>query len=119
MPDYHAAVPESRLSKGGCVRHLTIAPEAGGGQVVERLVNFDDEEMRFSYKIIELINSPMPFRDYQAWVELKSTGKNSCMLYWSSTFNMEEATKEEAEALARTIYHGCYDGINRVLDTQS
>ena len=115
LPDYHAAVPESRLSNGGAVRYLTISEEAGGGVVVERLVYFNDEAMTFSYKIIELIDSPMPFRNYQAWVKLESTGEHSCKLHWNSSFNVEGASKEEAEEMARVIYQGCYDGITRVL----
>lgn len=115
LPDYHASVQESQLSKGGAVRYLTISEEAGGGTVVERLVNFDDEAMTISYKIIKLIDSPMPFRNYQAWVNLESTGENSCKLHWGSSFNVEGASKEEAEELARVIYQGCYDGIMRVL----
>ncbi|MDA1065268.1 MAG: SRPBCC family protein [Verrucomicrobia bacterium] len=115
LPDYHAAVPESRLEHGGAVRYLTISDDAGGGIVVERLVYFDDNAMTFSYKIIKLIGSPMPFRNYQAWVKLESTGKNSCKLNWNSSFNVEGASKKEAEELALVIYQGCYDGITRVL----
>lgn len=118
LPDYHAAVPESRLSTDGSVRYLTISEDAGGGVVVERLKEFDDDAMTFSYAIIGLIESPMPFRNYQAWVRLESTGANSCKLYWRSTFNVEGSTKEEAEELARVIYQGCYDGINRVLSAK-
>lgn len=118
LPDYHASVPASRLSKGGAVRHLTISEEAGGGTVVERLVNYDDDAMTFSYKIIELIDSPMPFRDYQAWVRLEATSEKSCTLYWNSSFNVEGSSNEEAEELARVIYQGCYDGITRVLATE-
>lgn len=118
LPDYHASVPASRLSHGGAVRYLTISDDAGGGTVVERLVNYDDDAMTFSYKIIELIDSPMPFRNYQAWVKLESTGKNSCKLYWNSSFNVEGSSKEEAEELARVIYQGCYDGITRVLSAK-
>ena len=115
LPDYHTAVPKSRLENGGAVRYLTISDDAGGGIVVERLVYFDDNAMTFSYKIIELIGSPMPFRNYQAWVKLESTGKNSCKLNWNSSFNVEGASDEEAEELALVIYQGCYDGITRVL----
>ena len=57
----------------------------------------------------------MPFRAYQAWVQLEATGENSCKLHWNSSFNVEGASKEEAEELARVIYQGCYDGIARVL----
>jgi len=117
LPDYHASVPKSRLSKEGNVRYLTISEDAGGGTVVERLVNLDDEAMSFSYKIIELIDCPMPFRDYQAWVKIEPTGKNSCKLHWNSSFNVEGSSKKEAEELARVIYQGCYDGITRVLVT--
>ncbi len=118
LPDYHASIPASRLSHGGAVRYITISDDAGGGTVVERLVNYDDEAMTFSYKIIELINCPIPFRNYQAWVKLESTGENSCKLYWKSSFNVEGATKAEAEELARVIYQGCYDGITRVLTAE-
>ncbi len=115
LSDYHAAVPESRLSHGGSVRHLTISEDAGGGVVVERLMQFDEEAKTFSYRIIELIESPMPFRNYQAWVRLEATGTDSCTLYWSSRFDVEGGTREEAEQLARDIYGGCYDGIEKVL----
>ena len=118
LPDYHAAVPESRLSNDGSVRYLTISEDAGGGVVVERLMNFDHEAMTLSYAIIGLIESPMPFRNYQAWVKLERTGENSCKLYWSSSFNVEGSTKEDAEELARVIYQGCYDGITRVLGSK-
>ncbi len=114
LPDYHEAVPESRLAKGGVVRYLTISEEAGGGIVVERLVNFDDEAMTFSYRITDLIESPLPFKNYQAWVRLQSTGPNSCILRWQSRFDAI-GPKEEAEEIARVIYQGCYDGIERVL----
>ena len=118
LSDYHAAVPESRLSDDGSTRYLTISEEAGGGTVVERLKQFDDEAMTFSYAIIELVESPMPFRDYQARVKLEPTGADTCKLFWSSSFNVEGASKEEAEELARVIYQGCYDGIARVLSAE-
>ena len=111
----HAFEQASGLINGGSVRHITISEDAGGGTVVERLVQFDNKAMTFSYKIIELIDSPMPFRNYQARVKLEATGANSCKLYWNSSFDVEGSSKEEAEELARVIYQGCYDGIERVL----
>ena len=46
----------------------------------------------------------------------KATSFSSCaMIVWNSSFNVEGASKEEAEELARVIYQGCYDGITRVL----
>ena len=119
LPDYHASVPESRLSTDGSVRYLTISEDAGGGVVVERLKEFNDEEMTFSYAIIGLVESPLPVENYQAWVNLESTGKNTCKLYWRSTFDIPKGgTKKESEDIIRAIYQGCYDGINRVLSAQ-
>jgi hypothetical protein len=115
LSDFHAAVTKSRLEEGGAVRHLTISKEAGGGTVVERLVHFDDEKMTFSYKIIELIESPLPLHNYQAWAKLEAIDQNSCRLSWSSKFNAMGASKDEAENVIRLIYKGCYDGIERVL----
>ncbi|MBK1877464.1 SRPBCC family protein [Pelagicoccus mobilis] len=116
LPKYHAAVPESHLSEDGSIRYLTISEDAGGGVVVERLMEFDHEDMNFSYKIIGLIESPLPVENYQAWVNLESTGANSCKLYWQSTFDIPEGgTKKESEDIIEAIYKGCYDGIIRVL----
>ena len=115
LSDYHAAVPESRLAEGGAVRYVTISEDAGGGIVVERLMNFDEEEMSFSYKIIGLIESPLPLHNYQAWVNLDPIDDKSSKLHWSSKFNAVGASKDEAEELIRIIYKGCYDGIERVL----
>lgn len=115
LPDYHAAVPKSRLAEGGAVRYITISEEAGGGIVVERLMYFNEEQKAFSYKIIGLIESPLPLHNYQAWVMLEPLDEHSCKLNWSSKFNAQGASKDEAEAIVRAIYEGCYDGIERVL----
>lgn len=115
LPDYHASVPASRLAEGGAVRYITISEAAGGGIVVERLMNFDHEKMTFSYKIIGLIESPLPLHNYQAWVDLDPIDEKSCKLNWSSKFNAMGSSKEEAEKIIQLIYKGCYDGIEGVL----
>ena len=115
LPDFHASVPASRLEENGAVRYLTISEEAGGGIVVERLMQFDEDQMTFSYKIIGLIESPLPLHKYQAWVDLDPIDEKSCKLSWSSKFHAMGSTREEAEEIIRIIYKGCYDGIERVL----
>ena len=115
LPDYHAAVEASVLAKGGAERRLTMTDEAGGGTVVERLMSFDDEERSFSYRILELIDCPLPFADYRASVRLEETSPGNCGVHWGSTFRTVGATDEEASAIARSIYQGCYDGIRHTL----
>jgi hypothetical protein len=84
--------------------------------VVERLVYFNDDQRIFSYKITDLIDCDLAFRNYQARVQLISTGKSSCTLTWESCFDVEGATVEDTKKLARDIYQGCYDGISKVLE---
>ncbi len=115
LPNYHAAITTSELSEGGMVRKIGISEAAGGGHVVERLVYLNDETREFSYKITELINSPLPFRNYQAFVRLVSHDDNSCTLHWGSFFTVEGSSEKEADELAKAIYQGCYDGITKVL----
>lgn len=116
LPDYHASIIASELKEGGAVRHITLADAAGGGVVVERLVYFDEDARIFSYRIIDLIDSNLAFRNYQARVHLVETGADSCVLEWGSSFDVEGASIAETEELARVIYQGCYDGIQRVLE---
>lgn len=115
LPDYHASIAQSVLSKGGVERELTMTDEAGGGIVVERLVFFDDESREFSYRILELIDCPLPFADYQARVSVEETSPQTCRVHWGSTFDAVDATDDEAAETARAIYQGCYDGIRRTL----
>ena len=116
LPDYHSSIIASELHEGGAVRHITLSQAAGGGVVVERLVQFDEDEKTFSYRIIDLVNCSLPFRNYQARVKLTPTGDDSCRLDWGSQFDIEPGSSvSDAETLAREIYQGCYDGIGRVL----
>jgi hypothetical protein len=118
LSDYNASIVDSKLLQGGAVRHVTLSDEAGGGVVVERLVYFNDETKTFSYKIIDLIDCDLALRNYQARVHLTSTGPNTCLLEWESSFDVEGATVEDTKQLTRDIYQGCYDGINKVLGKQ-
>jgi hypothetical protein len=113
LPDYMPGVVGSELRQGGAVRHVILAD--GGGVVVERLVYFNEATRTFSYTIIDLIDCDLAMRNYQARVHLTSTGPTSCLLEWESSFDVEGASREETEELARAIYEGCYEGINRAL----
>ncbi len=93
-----------------------MTDEAGGGTVVERLVSFDDEMRTFSYRILTLVDCPLPFADYRASVRVEEISTATCKVHWGSTFNSVGATDGEAATTARAIYQGCYDGIRRTLE---
>ena len=56
----------------------------------------------------------------KTWLlKVTATGKNSCKIDWSSSFNViKGADKEETADTMRAIYKGCYDGITRVLSAK-
>ncbi len=113
LPDYHASITSSELLEGGAVRKIGLTEDAGGGFVVERLVNFDDEAMTFSYRIIDLIDCDFPLRDYQAFVRVEALGEKACRLHWGSKFAVEGVAESEGDALAKAIYQGCFDGVRK------
>ena len=116
LPDYHGSIAKSELKKGGAERHLTMSDDAGGGIVVERLVRYDDDAREFSYKIIELIDCPLPLENYQAFVKVAETGPNACCVHWGSRFDPIGVSDEEAVTIAEGIYEGCHAGIRKTLN---
>ncbi len=119
LPDYHAAIASSELLEGGAVRELVLTEAAGGGSLHERLVYFDDQAMEFHYRIVRLIDCPLPFRNYLSIVRLESIDANNCRLHWGSNFDAEGATDSDADAAATGIYQGGFDGIRQALSSAS
>ena len=62
LPDWHPAVEKSVLEEGGTVRRLSLA---GGGEIVERLEQSDDDGRVYTYSILE---SPLPVAGYVATI---------------------------------------------------
>jgi len=109
LQNYHPAVESSVLEKAGAVRRLTLKED--GGCVVERLVSFDDVARTFAYKIIDLVDCGLPFKNYLSKVRVEELGANTCEVHWSSEFDAVDTDDETAAEAARGIYAGCYEGI--------
>ncbi len=88
----------------GMTRYLTM----GGGQVVERLEEHDAKRMTFTYAIINE-DSPLPFNNYSATVNVADEGDGTCTVDWTGTF---DARGDEAAAIkvATGIYAGAIKG---------
>lgn len=87
--DVKAWAPEAKLlgvdGEGvGAVRRI----DTPGGVFVERCDAHDPDAHRFSYRILE---SPAPFRDYVAVVQLTALDGARCAIEWSCTFEAEPA----------------------------
>jgi len=84
----------------GSVRRV----DSPGGLFVERLVGLDDAAHRFSYAVLE---SPAPFRDYVAFVQLTALGDERCAIEWSCEYGIDP---EAAEAMRGAIEGTYRDG---------
>lgn len=85
----------------GMVRTLTLS---GGGKVVERLDEHDEDTMTFSYSILNE-DCPLPVASYSATVIVHANGDAACTVDWTGTF---EPKGDEATAI-RTV-EGIYKG---------
>ncbi len=100
--DIRAWAPEAKVlgieGEGvGSIRRI----DTPGGVFVERLESRDDASHRFSYAILE---SPGPFRDYVAVVQLSALGDERCSIEWSCEYEIDP---EVADGI-RKVVEGTY-----------
>ncbi|MGI9305637.1 MAG: SRPBCC family protein [Gammaproteobacteria bacterium] len=111
LPDWHPAVEKSELEDGGKLRRLSLV---GGGSIVERLEQLDEEEQLYRYSIIE---SPLPVANYSATLRVKpSKDGKGCSVEWSSDFNPAGASLEEATKAIQGVYQAGLDNLSKLFD---
>ena len=88
----------------GMVRYLTM----GGGEIVERLDVLDPGSLTMTYAITN-DDSPLPFTNYSATVQITDHGNGSCTVDWTGNFDPKG---DEATAIntATGIYAGGIKG---------
>ncbi|MBB3103215.1 SRPBCC family protein [Azomonas macrocytogenes] len=80
LPRWIESITSSRLDDGGRLRHLVMAD---GSAIVERLLEFSENERHYSYALVE---SALPVADYVARVAVRDTGTGQALATWSSRF---------------------------------
>ena len=99
LPDWLPCIPESELSEGGRVRHLT---NSGGEIIVERLVKFDDAALSYTYAILQ---APFPVTNYLSTLRVWETGDGSgSRVEWLGQFTPNGVSDLEAFRLFQGIY---------------
>lgn len=102
--DWHPAVASTTVAGEAmeAVRTLTLVD---GAVIVENL----DEvgEMSYSYSIT---SSPFPVKNYSATLKVAADG-DAAVVEWSSRFEPDGATSEEAESVVSGIYKAGFDAI--------
>jgi hypothetical protein len=96
--NWHPAVAKCELSHGNKIRTLTLK---GGGTIVERLVNWDKADHRYTYRIVK---SPLPVKDYVSTIKVVADGSGSDVV-WSGKYKAVKGTTDDA---AKKIIDGIY-----------
>jgi hypothetical protein len=95
---FDGSVTKCTLEDGGVQRRLDIIDS---GQIVERLLNYDNEGRTYHWKIVDIIDVPMPIINYRATISVAddAPGK-SCVFTMGATFDPGPgATEKEVEEL--------------------
>ena len=99
---------ESEGEGVGMIRTIRTPPLP---TVREQLDAIDEEGRAIHYRLIE--GNPMPVRDYEATMKVVDLGDGNSRLEWSSTWEPEGASEEQA----RTVVEAMYAGVLGVMKT--
>ncbi len=108
LPDWHPAVEKSVLEEGGTVRRLSLV---GGGEIVERLEQSDDDGRVYTYSIVE---SPLPVAGYVATIKVRENADGGSEIEWSSEFKPSGAPEAEAVQAIQGIYQAGFDSLRKM-----
>jgi carbon monoxide dehydrogenase subunit G len=104
--DWHPVVEKCELStkNGKKLRTLSLK---GGGTLVEEQGYRDDDDMEYSYSIID---GPLPVENYNSTLEVEPEGAGS-KVTWSSTFNAKDVEDAKAEQAIADVYDAGLKGL--------
>jgi hypothetical protein len=94
----------------GAVRRFALP---GGMAIAERLEAFDDAGRSLSYAIVE--KSPIPVRNYLSTIRIAEQGAQACRVDWSSSFEPDGTSPEQAQAMIRGVYTAGIAGLRKAL----
>ena len=86
------------------------------GTVVERLDHYDPEAKNYTYSIINE-DSPLPFLNYSATVQLLKNEDNTTTVEWTGTFEPRGIEESEAKTLAYNMYSNAINGARLELES--
>ena len=86
------------------------------GTVVERLDHYDPEAKNYTYSIINE-DSPLPFLNYSATVQLLKNEDNTTTVEWTGTFEPRGIEESQAKTLAYNMYTNAINGARLELES--
>ena len=109
---WHPVVVASQLTQGnsqsvGSVRLLTLG---NGATITEKLVANDNAHKSYTYAITE---SPLPVSDYVSTISVSAGEEGKTIVTWSSSFDANGATDEEAINTIAGIYDAGLNNLDK------
>ena len=86
------------------------------GTVIERLDHYDSEAKNYGYSIINE-DSPLPFLNYSATVQLLKNEDNTTTVEWTGTFEPRGIEEAQAKTLAYNMYTNAINGARLELES--
>ncbi|MBX2869079.1 MAG: SRPBCC family protein [Acidiferrobacterales bacterium] len=110
LHEWHPAVVKTDADGGGDMagdrRLLTLGD---GATIDEELLEYDQDGMRLSYKILE---GPLPVSDYVSTISVSDSGDGSAKVVWNSTFKANGVSDDKAVEIITGIYVAGLDAVN-------
>ncbi len=97
----------------GATRVLDLA---GGGQIVERLLEINPQERLYSYSIE---SGPLPVVDYTAELRVTDNGDGTSSVEWSSEFKPKGVPENQAVEAIEHVYKQGLDNLARIYGMKS
>ena len=86
------------------------------GTVIERLDHYDSEAKNYGYSIINE-DSPLPFLNYSATVQLLKNEDNTTTVEWTGTFEPRGIEESQAKTLTYNMYSNAINGARLELES--
>ena len=96
----------------GMVRSIKLSI----GTVIERLDHYDPKAKNYGYSIINE-DSPLPFLNYSATVQLLKNEDNTTTVEWTGTFEPRGIEESQAKTLAYNMYSNAINGARLELES--
>ena len=96
---------------------MTRTMKLANGTVVERLDAYDEAARSWTYAIINE-DSPLPFANYSATVQILDNGDETSTVNWVGTFDARGVGEAQAVKLACAIYTNAIKGARTVLEAE-
>ena len=108
--DWHPAIERTEIEGEGkgSLRTLHLV---GGGEIVERLEQLDDEGKKYNYSIL---SSPLPVANYNATISLSESDDGTCKMQWESEFMPSGVPENDAVKTIQGIYQAGFDNLRKM-----